>query len=262
MVCADREMLVFSIVFGNPSFDICGNWWVSEKPVTIDVCPLESLSSSGQDLRTECGDKLGCHRWMKTNNWTNWEETSNRWARTWGTGSKCVHRSLNSNPCSDPPPVRVCLMAASLPEATECLGGGAGGLAVAAEHEVTARKIYIYRFLFSYFFITCRMRHSRGWCARGRWGQWLRLSCSCSEPRAPGDPWWRADHWPPHPLEAGHRSVGSWNTGHSRACHSGPESSIALALGIRWCSEGFSLMLQFLASFPDQDWNNDDDEWM
>ena len=87
MVCADREMLVFSIVFGNPSFDICGNWWVSEKPVTIDVCPLESLSSSGQDLRTECGDKLGCHRWMKTNNWTNWEETSNRWARTWGTGT-------------------------------------------------------------------------------------------------------------------------------------------------------------------------------
>ena len=148
MVCADREMLVFSIVFGNPSFDICGNWWVSEKPVTIDVCPLESLSSSGQDLRTECGDKLGCHRWMKTNNWTNWEETSNRWARTRGTGSKCVHRSLNSNPCSDPPPVRVCLMAASLPEATECLGGGAGGLAVAAEHEVTARKVYIYRFLF------------------------------------------------------------------------------------------------------------------
>ena len=43
-------------------------------------------------------DKLGCHRWMKTNNWTNWEETSNRWARTWG--SKCVQGSLNSKRCS------------------------------------------------------------------------------------------------------------------------------------------------------------------
>ena len=260
MVCADREMLVFSIVFGNPSFDICGNWWVSEKPVTIDVCPLESLSSSGQDLRTECGDKLGCHRWMKTNNWTNWEETSNRWARTWGTGSKCVHRSLNSNQVTHLQSESVWWRPRSLRPPS---AWGAGlGVWLSQLNTRSLQEKYISIDFFFYFFITCKMRHSRGWCARGRWGQWLRLSCSCSEPRAPGDPWWRADHWPPHPLEAGHRSVGSWNTGHSRACHSGPESSIALARGIRWCSEGFSLMLQFLASFPDQDWNNDDDEWM
>ena len=35
-------------------------------------------------------------------------------------------------------------MSSSLPEATEGLGGGAGGLTVAAEHEVTAGKnIYL-----------------------------------------------------------------------------------------------------------------------
>ena len=257
MVCADREMLVFSIVFGNPSFDICGNWWVSEKPVTIDVCPLESLSSSGQDLRTECGDKLGCHRWMKTNNWTNWEETSNRWARTWGTGT--AHWIQIKWPTSSPS-----LSDGGLAPWGHRVPGGRGlGSGCRSWTRGHCKKnIYLYIDFFFYFFITCRMRHSRGWCARGRWGRWLRLSCSYSEPRAPGDPWWRAGHWPPHPPEAGHRSVGSWNTGHSRACHSGPESSIALALGIRWCSEGFSLMLQFLASFPDQDWNNDDDEWM
>ena len=42
-------------------------------------------------------------------------------------------------------------MSTSLPEAPEGLGGGAGGLTVAAEHEVTARKKYIYSFLFMYF---------------------------------------------------------------------------------------------------------------
>ena len=33
---------------------------------------------------TGCWDKLGCHRWMKTNNWTNWEKTSNTSGRGHG----------------------------------------------------------------------------------------------------------------------------------------------------------------------------------
>ena len=203
-------------------------------------------------------DKLGCHRWMKTNNWTNWEETSNRWART--RGSKCVQGSLNSNLCSYSDPLThlqsesVWCRPRSL-RPPRAWGAGLGVWLSQLNTRSLQEKKYINSILFN-FSIACRMRHSRGWCERGRWGRWLRLSCSCSGPRAPGDP------WPPHPPEAGLGSVESWNTGHSRACHSGPGSSVALTPGIKSGSEGFSLMLQFLASFPDQDWNNDDDEWI
>ena len=47
-------------------------------------------------------------------------------------------------------------MSTSLPEAPEGLGGGAGGLTVAAEHEVTARKnIYTVFYLISSLPVEC-----------------------------------------------------------------------------------------------------------